>query len=107
MGFAEPTGSPRPLVRSYRTVSPSPVLVVPKDYEPSAVCSLWHFPAGHPDWLQASILSYGAPTFLSTDAPEGSGRGHPVDSPSGTSLAGDFPCVTRRRELTTHGTWTP
>ena len=74
---------------------------------PSAVCSLWHFPAGHPDWLQASILSYGAPTFLSTDAPEGSGRGHPVNSPSGTSLAGDFPCVTRRCELATHATWTP
>jgi len=24
VGFAEPAGSPRPLVRSYRTVSPSP-----------------------------------------------------------------------------------
>ncbi len=32
---------------------------------PSAVCSLWHFPAGHPDWPLASILSSGAPTFLS------------------------------------------
>jgi len=25
VGFTEPTGSPRPLVRSYRTVSPLPV----------------------------------------------------------------------------------
>src|SRR5436190_20793985 len=31
---------------------------------PSAVCSLWHFPAGHPDWLLASTLPCGAPTFL-------------------------------------------
>ena len=31
----------------------------------SAVCSLWHFPAGRPDWPLASILSSGAPTFLS------------------------------------------
>ena len=65
MGFTEPARSPRPLVRSYRTVSPSPVLFVPKEYEPSAVCFLWHFPAGRPDWLLASILSFGAPTFLS------------------------------------------
>jgi hypothetical protein len=32
---------------------------------PSAVCSLWHFPAGHPGWPLASILPCGAPTFLS------------------------------------------
>ena len=36
VGVAEPSGSPRTLVRSYRTVSPSPVLVA----QPSAVCSL-------------------------------------------------------------------
>ena len=30
---------------------------------PSAVCSLWHFPAGHPGWPLASILPCGAPTF--------------------------------------------
>ncbi len=29
-----------------------------------AVCFLWHFPAGHPDWPLASTLPYGAPTFL-------------------------------------------
>jgi len=32
---------------------------------PSAVCFLWHFPAGRPDWPLASTLPYGAPTFLS------------------------------------------
>ena len=62
MGFTEPAGSPRLLVRSYRTVSPLPVAGNP---DPSAVCFLWHFPAGHPDWPLASILSWGAPTFLS------------------------------------------
>ena len=38
--------------------------------KPSAVCSLWHFPAGRPDWPLASILPCGAPTFLS-EAPGG------------------------------------
>ena len=32
---------------------------------PSAVCSLWHFPAGRPDSPLASTLPCGAPTFLS------------------------------------------
>ncbi len=58
MGFTEPAGSPRPLVRSYRTFSPLPA-------RGPAVGFLWHFPAGHPDWPLASILSCGAPTFLS------------------------------------------
>src|SRR4051812_49110171 len=31
---------------------------------PSAVCFLWHFPAGHPDWPLTSTLPYGVPTFL-------------------------------------------
>ncbi|GEM_PF-6444876 len=33
----------------------------------SAVCSLWHFPAGHPDWPLASTLPCGAPTFLDSN----------------------------------------
>ena len=32
-------------VRSYRTLSPLPVLARPKPRKPSAVCSLWHFPS--------------------------------------------------------------
>jgi hypothetical protein len=31
---------------------------------PSAVCSLLHFPAGHPDWALPSILPCGVRTFL-------------------------------------------
>jgi len=62
VGFAEPLGSPRALVRSYRTVSPLPVRR--PEAPPSAVCSLWHFPAGRPDWPLASTLPCGVPTFL-------------------------------------------
>jgi len=62
VGFAEPSGSPRALVRSYRTVSPSPVPDL--SVRPSAVCFLWHCPAGRPDWPLASTLPCGAPTFL-------------------------------------------
>ena len=62
VGFTEPTGSPRSLVRSYRTVSPLPVRTLAA--APSAVCSLWHCPAGHPDWPLASTLPCGVPTFL-------------------------------------------
>ena len=69
VGFTEPTGSPRSLVRSYRTVSPLPVRH--PGVTPSAVCSLWHFPAGHPDWPLASTLPYGVPTFLDPFRSEG------------------------------------
>jgi len=62
VGFTEPTGSPLSLVRSYRTVSPLPVRLPGET--PSAVCFLWHFPAGHPDWPLTSTLSCGVPTFL-------------------------------------------
>jgi hypothetical protein len=31
---------------------------------PSAVCFLWHSPAGHPDWPLASTQPFGVPTFL-------------------------------------------
>src|SRR5688572_21386382 len=49
-------------VRSYRTVSPLP----PGRPEAArtAVCSLWHCPAGLPDWPLASTLPCGARTFL-------------------------------------------
>ena len=88
VGFTEPTGSPRPLVRSYRTVSPLPVRTLAA--APSAVCSLWHCPAGHPDWPLASTLPYGVPTFLDLFPTGGepsidTGRDHPVGSPSSPS----------------------
>jgi len=85
VGFTEPTGSPRPLVRSYRTVSPLPVCR--PEATPSAVCSLWHFPAGRPDWPLASTLPSGVPTFLDpyptgASPPTRTSRGHPAGSPS-------------------------
>ena len=49
----------RPLVRSYRTISPLPAL--PKG---PAVCFLWRFPSGCPAWELPSALSRGARTFL-------------------------------------------
>src|SRR5262245_1172469 len=61
VGFAEPTRSPGPLVRSYRTVSPLPR---PPVTETAAVCSLWRCPWGHPPWTLSSTLPCGARTFL-------------------------------------------
>ena len=59
----------------------------PGGNRPSAVCSLWHFPAGRPDWPLASILPCGAPTFLSVETtPRPPGR---LTVP--TSLAAEFP----------------
>jgi len=81
VGFAEPPGFPRTLVRSYRTVSPLPVVEPVSRPGPSAVCFLWHFPAGRPDWPLASTLPSGAPTFLDTVG-EPPCRGHPAGSPS-------------------------
>src|SRR5580698_1264644 len=49
---------------------------------PSAVCFLWHFPASRPDWLLASTLLCGVPTFLNTIPQCGPGCGHLADSPS-------------------------
>ena len=43
----------------------------PARRRPSAVCSLWHFPAGHPDWVLPSTLPCGVRTFLGPDPPEG------------------------------------
>ncbi len=49
---------------------------------PSAVCSLWHCPSGHPAWPLTSTLPFGVPTFLDSVTFSGPGRGHPADSPS-------------------------
>jgi len=62
VGFAEPSRSPATLVSSYLTVSPLPVPIA----EPSAVCSLLHFPSGHPAWALPSTLPCGVRTFLGT-----------------------------------------
>ncbi len=47
--------------------------------EATAVCSLWHFPSGHPAWELPSTLPCGVRTFLKrkTSVPA---RGHPANS---------------------------
>jgi len=59
----------------------------PEGTGPSAVCFLWHFPAGRPDWPLASIQPCGAPTFLRVETtPRPPGR-----LTVGSSLAAEFP----------------
>src|SRR5215510_14314100 len=87
VGFTEPPGSPRTLVRSYRTVSPLPVRQ-PRGLAPSAVCFLLHFPASRLDWVLPSTLPCGVRTFLGRIK---SVRGHPADSPPPTSTAERWP----------------
>jgi hypothetical protein len=79
-GFAEPTGSPPLLVRSYRTVSPLPVAGCPTHRRSAFCCTV---PSGSPDLALASFLLYGVPTFLDRVMPC---RGHPANSPSLHSL---------------------
>ena len=43
--------------------------LAPAARAPGAVCSLWHCPAGHPGWLLATILPFGARTFLGGGCP--------------------------------------
>jgi hypothetical protein len=69
----------RPLVRSYRTVSP-----LPPCSRGAAVCSLWHCPAGRPDWRLASTLPCGGRTFL--DPGPTRDRGRPAGSPCQASM---------------------
>src|SRR3954470_13241184 len=76
VGFTKPFRSPGTLVVSYTTVSPLPTY-----RSAPAVCSLWHFPAGHPGWVLPTTSPCGARTFLD----EFSRRGRPADS-SASSL---------------------
>ncbi len=64
VGFTEPPGSPRALVVSYTTVSP-----LPPRRTATAVCFLWHCPAGHPGLPLATTLPCGARTFLGRGLP--------------------------------------
>ncbi len=43
--------------------------LAPAARAPGAVCSLWHCPAGRPGWLLATILPFGARTFLGGGCP--------------------------------------
>ncbi len=80
MGFAKLPMSPPALVSSYLTLSPLPAFVVLShtfavinhewpatsklNERRQAVCSLWHFPWGHPRSALPTILPCGARTFL-------------------------------------------
>jgi hypothetical protein len=55
---------------------------------PSAVCSLWHFPAGHPDWALPSTLPCGVRTFLGRVTVAGLPGGHPSMRPTWGHWAG-------------------
>ncbi|GAA5225962.1 hypothetical protein GCM10025778_04920 [Paeniglutamicibacter antarcticus] len=57
VGFTKPFQSPGMLVVSYTTVSPLPAQV-------QAVYSLWHWPAGFPEWALPTTSFCGARTFL-------------------------------------------
>ena len=67
-GVCRATSVTRGAVRSYRTLSPLPVL----PGEPSAVCSLLHFPSPCDARPLAGTLPCGARTFLDTGVPRSS-----------------------------------
>jgi hypothetical protein len=75
VGFAKPAGHPAAGARlPHRfTLATRPLP------GRSAVCSLWHCPAGRPDWRLASTLPCGGRTFLDPGSPRD--RGRPADSP--------------------------
>ena len=75
VGFAEPPGSPRTLVRSYRTVSPSPVTGRPAHRRSLSVALSVRSP--RPGSRQHPALW--SPDFPRRDEQR---RGHPADSPS-------------------------
>jgi len=78
MGFTEPAELPRPLVRSYRTVSPSPV---PDTVGCRAIGGLFSvaLSCGSP---RLAVSQH--PALWSPDLPQRGGphRGHPAGSPS-------------------------
>jgi len=66
-GFGKPAVSPRPLVGSYSTLSPLPVVR-------PAVSSLFHFPSAFAAWGFPSVLPYGVRTFLGRPKPPAATR---------------------------------
>ena len=75
VGFTEPPRSPGALVVSYTTVSP-----LPSCRSGTAVCFLWHCPAGHPGWALPTTLPCGARTFLGGSPRRGRPAGSSVSS---------------------------
>ena len=72
VGFTEPPQSPAALVVSYTTVSP-----LPPGRSPTAVCFLWHCPAGRPGSALPTTLPCGARTFLTGLSPKASSPARP------------------------------
>src|SRR4249919_327689 len=70
-GFGQPVVSPRPLVGSYPTVSPLPVIR-------PAVSSLFHFPSAFAAWDFPSVLPCGVRTFLERPGPSAATRPAPL-----------------------------
>ena len=99
VGVAEPPGSPRTLVRSYRTVSPLPVRRPENRSPPSAVCFLWPDPTGRPALVLTSTVPYGAPTFLDS----GGGTGPPSSPRSPDRLTVSPNCTCDRCRVGWHG----
>src|SRR3954452_11246035 len=86
VGFAKPFRSPGTLVVSYTAVSP-----LPRRRGGAAVCSLWHFPAGHPGWVLPTTLPCGARTFLDELPRRGRPAGSSESSVGVSDLEADGP----------------
>ena len=82
MGFTKPTESPRPLVRSYRTVSPLPVIGIRSIGGLFSVALSCGFP-------RLAVSQH--PVLWSPDLPQPircrNCRGHPVNSPEPPTLS--------------------
>ena len=75
VGFAKPTGHPAAgALLPHR-------FTLTAGTGPAAVCSLWHCPAGHPDWPLASTLPCGGRTFLDPVAGTAAARPAPPKCP--------------------------
>src|ERR1019366_796872 len=90
VGFTEPPWLPKVLVRSYRTVSPLPVLGCPS-HRRSFLCGTFlHVTATHVSRAPCPM----EPRLSSS--PVAKRRGHPVDSPSVSSLTQLFKYIKPR-----------
>ena len=104
VGFAEPPGSPRALVRSYRTVSPLPVPT--SAHRGAAIGGLFSvaLSCGSPRLAVSQHPALWSPDLPRPGhRPEGdAGRGHPAGSPSPVSVpaGGRRTCIERPFRVT-------
>src|ERR1019366_4179169 len=95
VGFTEPPWSPKMLVRFYRTVSPLPVLGCPSHRRFYFCGTFLHVTATHVSRAPCPV----EPRLSSP--PVAKRRGHPVDSPSASSLTQPLEHIKPRGEETT------